>query len=534
MLVRPKKRPSMEKAGGQPIPKVEAEQHTFPAPTRGWILNENLAQVQPASASILDNYICTTTGVRPRGGCLKYADIGSEVTAAFTYKSGASAKFFAANASAIYDISIIADPDVTPTAAVSGQTSGDWYSVQFGTVATDYLIAVNGSDEMQQFDGTSWQAINAGSTPAITGVLTSVLSHVWSYANRVFLVEGGTMSAWYLPVDSVGGAALEFSLAGIFKRGGSLLFGATWSLDAGDGLDDKCVFFSSEGEVAVYEGTDPSDASNWRKVGVYYITRPTGPNAIMQAGGDLVVATEAGVVPISEAIRRDSASLEVNAFSAQIASYWRDRSAALAATPWEIIKWPEAKIMVVSQPSNVDDTCLVANLDTGAWSRITGWNTRVLGYYNGQGYFGDKDGNIFAMEVGGSDDGLPYTSIYMGQHETLGVGLRQKDVKQARAIFKSETPILPKVSAQVNYDKTTSTPPNSPANFTTSNWDEATWDEATWDGSGSVSYTFDWSSVGRSGFVVAPEVLMTFGTTPAPRAELVSVDVTFDVGSVVN
>ncbi|TIX02855.1 MAG: hypothetical protein E5V46_32830, partial [Mesorhizobium sp.] len=59
---------------------------------------------------------------------------------------------------------------------------------------------------------------------AITGVATSALSHVWLYRNRLFFIQGGTMKASYLPVDSVTGALGTLNLSGVFQRGGSLLF----------------------------------------------------------------------------------------------------------------------------------------------------------------------------------------------------------------------------------------------------------------------------------------------------------------------
>lgn len=534
MQVRDKKAPPVHKAErGQPTTKREASHYTFPSPIRGWILNENLAQVAPAGAAVLDNFICTTTGVRARGGASRFATLGGPVGTLMTYRGPVGEQFFATAEGQIFNITSV-DPEIVPAADVSGLLSSDWQYELFSTVASNFLVAVNGADLMHQYDGTAWQEIDATSTPSITGIATDSLTHVWSYANRLFMVEGGTMTAWYLPVGSVGGAALDFSLAGTFKRGGSLWFGATWSLDAGDGLDDKCVFVSTEGEVAIYEGTDPSDANNWRLIGVYYITRPLGPRAVMQAGGDLVVATETGVVPLSEAINRDTAALEVGSFSAQISPYWQSQAQAIRSENWELLKWPEAKLMLVSQPNaSGQGTCLAANLDTGAWSRVTGWNTMRLGLYDDRAFYADIAGNVFEVDVGGSDDGSPYTCVYIGQHEEMGAGLRLKQVKQGRAIFAARTEINPLVSVQVNYQNNPSLAPSSPLDVEDAEWDSAIWDQGRWDGVGSSQFNFNWVSIGREGFVIAPEVQLTFGLPVRPVAELVSVDVTFDAGEVV-
>src|SRR5690606_5522465 len=139
---------------------------------------------------------------------------------------------------------------------------------------------------------SSWLTVNGTSSPrSITGVDTDTLSHVWKYSSRLWFV-GEDMSAWYLPALAVGGAATEFPLQGVFSKGGALLFGAAFSYDAGDGLDDYCVFFTTEGEFALYQG-DPADTMT--KVGVYEIGRPLHKNAHFRAGGDVGVLTDDGI-----------------------------------------------------------------------------------------------------------------------------------------------------------------------------------------------------------------------------------------------
>lgn len=538
MDVRPKKAaPAHKQPGGQPTQKPEAVPYRFPAPIRGWVLDENRAIAQPGGARVLDNWIPTTTGVRVRGGARKYATVHATeaVESLFSYKSGATEQFFAASQTVIAEITTVADPDVAPTPAVTGQTGG-YYSVeQFGTAGGDYLYAVNGADRPLLYDGAAWTPIDAASTPAITGVTTSSLSHVWSFANRLFFIQENSLVAWYLPVDSIAGAANSFSLAGIFKKGGTLVFGAKWSMDAGDGLDDKCVFVSSEGEVAVYEGTNPGSAADWSKAGVYQITKPLGPNAYTSAGGDLLIATEVGMVPLSEAVRRDSAALELGAVSKAIAPYWQEQAQAISTLPWEIVKIPRKNIMVVSQPDVVASvgTCLVANLQTGAWSRITGWRTRSLGVFGDRGYFGDNDGQVFLMEAGGSDNGMPYTAVYVGQHEDLGAPAMQKTVTQMRPIFQAANPILPQLGALPDYDETIGSPPSSVPDFPLGIWDEGLWDVALWDSASVTVAQAQWVAIGVTGYVVAPVLQMTFGVTPAPRVELVAIDAAYHVGALV-
>ncbi len=514
--------------------KAQSQAHTFPPPVRGWIRNENLIASGPQGAYQLDNWFPTTTGIRLRGGSRKHATVSTgAVTGLWSYKVGTAEKFFAADAGNIFDITTVADPDIIPSAAVSGQTGGRYSVVQMGTAGGNFLYAVNGNDSPQLFDGTSWTAITGASTPAITGVTTSNLSFVWVFANRLFFVEKGTMKAWYLPVDSIGGAATSISFNGIFKNGGELLFGGTWSLDSGDGLDDKCVFVSSTGEVAVYEGTDPSSAAAWSKVGVYDITPPMGLNATLKAGGDLILATEEGMVPISEAVTKDSAALSLAAITRAIEPEWTKEVNSRRSKSWDVLKWPSNNMAVVALPV-VDGTtgayCFVVNLETGAWCRYTGWDTECLGLYNSIGYFGTSDGKVMQMEAGGSDDGSPYTAVYVGSFDHLMAPGRVKTVHSARTIFNAGSDIAPQISISRNYTVSLPSPPNSVADFTSDDWDVGLWDVALWDGGVSLETKTQWHSIGQSAFAVAPQLQMTMGISPTPRVELVAIDLMFEIG----
>lgn len=517
--------------------RVKSQSFTFMPPVRGWVANEPLANAQPGAARVLENWFPTLTGARLRAGSQKYATISSgPVLRMWTFKSGQTEEFFASDETKIFNITTVADPDVIPAAAVSGQTSGYYSTAQIGTAGgSNYLYAVNGTDSARLYDGSTWKAITAVSSPAITGVPTADLSFVWTFASRLFFVEKNTMSAWYLPVDSIGGAASEFSLAGIFQEGGSLLMGGKWSLDSGDGLDDKCVFISDQGEVAVFQGTNPSSAADWQKVGVYKITPPMGPNATMQAGGDLLIGTEDGIVPISEAVNKDAAALSLAAVTQKIEPEWKREVTARRTMPWEIIKWPTNNMMVVSLPvvdEGINPYCFVANLETGAWAKFTGWETRSIGHYESFGYFGTNSGVIYKMEVGGSDDGTPYVCTYVGMPEHLKLPGAMKVIHSARSVFLSNVPFTAKISMSVNYNITLPSPPSSVANFATDEWDSALWDVGQWDSQSNATVSTKWVSVGKSGFVASPQIQITCGVTPYPRTELIAFDVLYERGGV--
>jgi len=516
--------------------KAVSSSFTFQAPVRGVIMNEQLGNSKPGGARVLENFFPTATGARTRGGSRKVATIGTEpVRRLWTFKSGHVEEFFASDDTHIFNITTIANPDIAPVAAVSGRSGGYYSTAQFGTAGGNYLYVVNGADDALLYDGLTWKPINALSTPAFTGIATAALSFVWSFASRLFFVEKDSMSVWYLPVDSIGGAAAEFSLAGVFQEGGSVLSGGKWSLDAGDGLDDKCLFISTEGEVAVFQGTNPGSSADWQKVGVYKITPPMGPNGTMQAGGDFLVATKDGIVPISEAVNKDAAALSLSAVTRAIEPEWKRQVPLRAALPWEIMKWPANNMMVVSLPRTDDSIptlCFAANLQTGAWGFFTGWDARCMAQYAGDGYFGSGKGTIHRMEDGGSDDGLPYTCTYVALPDQMRSPGAHKIIHSARATVNSNIPFKPKISASMDYRIDLPAVPPSVPDLSSSVWDVGLWDVALWD-AGSVSeISTRWVSIGNSGYAVSPQIQITCGTNIRPATELIQLDVLFELGKV--
>lgn len=380
-------------------------------------------------------------------------------------------------------------------------------------------------------------ASSSASSVTITNVDTDDLSFVWKHKTRLWFVEGGTTSAWYLPVNAIGGAATEYSLQGVFRKGGALWFGATWSTqDAGEGLDDMCAFFSTAGEVAVYQGTDPSSADTWSLVGVYEIAEPMGPNATMKAGGDLLVCTQEGLVPLSQVVVKDPAALSLAAVSRAIEPSWKmEVEDSSADSPWQIMKWAEENMAIVALP-HTGDTAFVVNIETGAWTKYTGWDVQCLGYYEGQLYFGDSNGEIFSCETGGSDNGEIYVCKYSGLFDHIGMPGKQKTAHMARAILRATVPFTPKVSVAVNYTTKFPTAPNVvSASGTGALWGSVNWGEFLWgeEPEAAVVTNTLWVSIGRTGQVIAPQIQVTCGNSYKPDASLVAIDVSYTEGGLV-
>lgn len=514
--------------------------YTFPAPTHGWVENANIAGGVERSARVLENMFPTTLGVRARGGKARAAYVGAQAVSMFRYKSASAEKLFAATAAAVYDVTAL-NPTTVPSPAFSSLSSGYFITAQLGTVGGEFLYAVNGSNDARLYDGTTWTAINGASTPAITGATTSTFSYVSVHKSRLWFIQKNTKTAWYLAQDSISGTASSFPLSGVFQKGGSLLFTATWSTDAGDGMDDRLVFVSTEGECAVYAGTNPGSATTWALEGLYQLPKPIGARCHMRAGGDLLIGTEAGLVSLSAAAAKDPNAMDVSAVSDPIALSWRVemKRRATVGQPCEIIRWQREGSMFVTMPHSAG-TSFVANLQTGAWAKYTGWDIQCGCEFGGIFYFAERSGRIFSAETVSNDDGAAYYCRVSYMPSDLGAPSALKSVGLMQATLQSvETPVV-KLTLSSDYKVEFPAPPSAtaPSAIGGAVWDVSLWDVALWDDDGTAFdivrpvYQTGWVSVGANGIRFAPQMQITMNGAGKPTAELMSIDIMVEQGGV--
>ncbi len=537
-----------------------AKLQTFPAPVGGWIKNVNLATPDArmpngqrvSGAAMLENWFPTATGNRMRGGTEVHTivDGAEDITALFTYADGNNRSLFAATATAIFDVSNPTEAGYLvddlgnrliddlgnyivsggATSTLSGQTGGEWSVVQFSTSGGTYLRAVNGVDTPQVYDGAAWST-----SPAITGVTPETLSFGWSHKNRLFFVEKDTQNAWYLLVDTIGGAASKFPLGGVFTRGGALLFGASWSLDSGSGLSEQCVFVSTEGEVAVYQGTNPADAAAWSKVGVYRIGKPRGPKAFIRAGGDLVIATDIGLIPLSVAVQRDIAALSPSAISYSIEEAWNEAVRDRSSEYWNCEVWPTKQMVLVTLPSEDGEQAqmFVANARTGAWALFTGWRATCVALFGDRMFYGSVDGQVIECEVTGADRGTPYTATVVPLFDPLKSPASIKVGLLARATVRAPADVTVRLSLQSDYEINLPAAPDDTAVASGAVWGSAEWGSSVW-GDEAQKRTFrHWQSTPGQGYAISIAAQVTSGSISPPQIEFVQTDLTYEAGDIV-
>lgn len=143
---------------------------SVPAPISGLNARDSIAEMAPTDALVLDNFEPGTSNVALRNGSSPWATgIAGDVNALLCYRFATTNKLFAAAGANVYDVSA-SGPIGAPV--LTGMTSDHWRSVNFGTPGGHFLVAVNGSDKGQYYDGTRWHLLE-GTGAAIAAITFS-------------------------------------------------------------------------------------------------------------------------------------------------------------------------------------------------------------------------------------------------------------------------------------------------------------------------------------------------------------------------
>lgn len=421
---------------------------SIPAPVGGLNGRDAYADMPPGDAITLDNFFPTPSNVQLRNGYKAWlTGVNAQVNSLCCYSSAAGRKLFAASGTHIYDATTAG---VVGAAVVSGLTSDKWQHVNFGTPGGQYLMMVNGADSAQLYDGTNWQAVTAVSAPiSITGIATTSLIHVNMFKGRLFFVEKDSMRAWYMPVNSIGGAANVLDFSGLVQLGGYLMAMITWTVDNSGGTDNLAAFITSEGEVLLYRGSDPSYASSWFLQGQFRIGRPVGRRCYVRIGSDVAVIGADGLYPMSQALltdrsqRQDAVSDKiVNLINGDIQLYG-------ANFGWQAILHPIGNKLVVNVPTTYGAYQYVMNTVNGAWCRFTGMTANCWELFGDQLMFGAA--GVFQADVGQTDNGAAISAVAIQAPQYFGSSA-QKQFTMARPIIYSNASIRPAFQINTDFD----------------------------------------------------------------------------------
>tara|TARA_R110000796_G_scaffold3262_1_gene12781 strand:- start:514 stop:2070 length:1557 start_codon:yes stop_codon:yes gene_type:complete len=455
---------------------------TLPAPTGGWDTRHALASMPSDNAVILDNFFPETENVTLRAGSASHATgMSGNVETLMEYAplTGVN-ELYACNNGGIYEVT---DSGAVSSAVVTGRSNNRFQHTQIGTAGGQFLFACNGADTPQTYNGSAW----ANST--VSGPTIANLIWCTTHQARIFFGEEDSLSFWYLDTRVINGTALEFALDGIFKRGGYIMAMGSWTRDGGSGPDDVAVFYSSEGEIAVYSGTDPSSASTWALVGVFLHGRPVGRRCITKVGSSLALISENGFQDVASILSVDRSSSENVAISKQINDAVNGAVRSYGDLfGWQPILYPRSKMLIFNVPiSTTEMHQYVFNSLTGAPCRFKGLNALCWGTLGDRIFFGKIDGTVHEFdgtESGGesptSDDGVAIAGDAMAAFSYFGSKGSEKAFKLVEPIFMSTG--NPSPALDLNVDFTTYAPVGvaSPLPNSAGQWGVATWGVSLW------------------------------------------------------
>jgi hypothetical protein len=480
---------------------------SLPAPSGGLNTRDALAVMSISDCPLLVNWIPDTGGLKSRKGYTEWAfgfPGGLPVKSILWYSNndvipaGATAdppfqmpgRLFGVTDSAIYEIT---SPTGVPTVSlvISGTNAGLCSSAMLTNSAGAFMLVCSEGVGYVYYNGTSWTG-----APAVTGVATINLVHVNVWKNRAWFVERNSTSVWYLPTSAISGAATEFDFGPLFKRGGYVSFTASWTIDAGEGIDDLFVVVSSNGEVLVYKGTDPASPTTFQLVGNWYIGQvPVGRRGHCQFGGDLILLSADGIFPLSFVTRGGADFLMASAkeYTTKIRPTVGDALRETYTLPgWQMINVSSERLLVVSVPQapGYIDNQGAMSTSLNAWTVFQGMPVLSMAVVGGFLFFGTPDGRV--MTYYGSRDELGFTGqpgreirtqIQFAYSDFQLPGI-EKQVKMLRPYFLSA--LKPTYFANVSTEYTYLNLPDGPLDappIPIGQWDLSQWDAAVWGGS---------------------------------------------------
>ena len=458
-----------------------------------WLYNmiagEYGCRVRPGSREVVTNL----ADFEGPNGAVRTVMVYNSVVA-----GGANDHTFAVTSSGIYDVTAGgAGPwDFVPISAHEWASQGGdagWCSfVNYTNVNGDHFLLV--CDEVNGywiFDGTDWAQGAFTGNPKPTA---ENLVHIVEWNARIWFVEKNTARAWFLDPLTLAGDITPMDVGSRFKFGGHLVQNATWTLDDGAGMDDKMVMISAAGDVLVWSGLDPTTAADLTLVGRWEVgSVPEGRRVMSDWGGDVLILSTAGVVPIS-LLMTGRASLDNTAMlSRNINQYMRNEMRiTLDIYGWSMLQVPGQGIAIFTVPQPIGSTrafiqfCLETS--TGAWSMFRDLRMLCQSKNGTQYIFGTDDGRLMTLEGTldnvnlAAEEGEAIVFSILTHYSGMGDASSWKRLQFIRPYWIGSQAPTYSVQARFDFDvQEILTDPVYTA-VGASLWDAVIWDTGVWEG----------------------------------------------------
>lgn len=511
--------------------KAISQTHSIPAPIGGLNASSAIAAMPETDALLMDNWFPQPTLVSLRNGSENWCTGITgwiETLMGYSNKSGTE-KLFAIAGTHVYDAT---SQGAVGAAVVSSLTNARWEYTNVGTPAGAFLYAANATDKPLLYDGSTWVKVDSGTTPAITGVTTTLLRNPTVWKNRVWFVQNNSLLAWYLPVQSVGGAATSFDLSTQFRLGGLLQAIITFSVSSANSFDDYIGFLSTEGELVVYAGTDPSTPGLFNVTGIYRLGKPIGRRCWFKYGSDAVIICSDGFVSVTKII-------SVGIQQPQTAISYKillDVNQAVQSYKgnfgWEGTVYPLGNKIIINIPQNENSHQFqfVMNTINESWCTFgqynSPWNAATFCVLGDSLYFGGNGTVYLADNPQLNTDSSAYIKgSLVPAYSYVGTD-RQKRFTMVRPLLETAGTLVPALALNVDYNTKLPTAVPTFSGGAGSPWNTSPWNISPW----AISPTIQkrWQTVGGIGFAATIYLIVT----ASGPTNLLSIDYLYQVGGI--
>lgn len=352
-----------------------------------------------------------------------------------------------------------------------------------------------------------WSTTTIAGTNSITGapLVPSNLITVTIFKQRPWYIENNTMNVWYPAVTAYQGTLTMLPLGAVFKMGGYLMQMATWTIDNVSGINDYAAFITSEGEVAIYQGYDPSSVSTWSLVGVFRIGRPIGRRCICKFGSDVLVICTDGLAPLSKSLLTDRTQPDalltnkiINAINSDAAAYGNNFG-------WQCIEHPLGNKLILNVPEVTETTAHQWVMNTvstsNAWCRFVNWNANCWEVQQDSLYFGGL-GTLYLADVGVNDSGTPI-SVDGKPAFSYFDSMELKNFLMVRPIFRASAPInVPPITLNIDFEDRVNPSPSLNSGLTAP-WNISPWNTTPWASTSPNQQVKNWLGVSGLGYAAS-------------------------------
>jgi len=509
---------------------------TVPSPMGGVNFFDNLYGMPAEDAVRLTNWYPQVYGCIHRRGFVEWKKgYSGPIGSLYAHHSNTGQDYLYAFAGdGMYDVSAkdTASPPPTPTPKVSGLSTMIWQGTSRATSAGVCTILVSGQDNPIYIHPSApgapptFDRLIAGNgtdSNTISGVDPVKFIDVVLHQHRLWFVEKNSTRGWYLnEVDVNYGVAKKWDFGPLFTRGGYLQSLATWTVDDGAGANDLLVAFGSEGDVAVYKGTDPNGAPagpggvpaaispDWTLQGVYFAAPLLAGNRFhCKVSGDLKFLTQQGLVSMNDMLTSSRVvAPQTNVEAHKIQQFLVDQTSQYGFLPgWDIKFIASQNMLIINIPSIVANGTLqlVENVVNGMWTTFLGMDaTCWCADFSDVPFYG-ASGRVLQAWTGNADNvsldtplGIPITALVQQAYNYFGTPAHSKQVGLYRPNFLTSRSVTWKGSIRYDFDFFTPLLQTNPASPDYPRWDSAIWDQAHW--AGGLHAQKQWASAQGYGF----------------------------------